>query len=206
MKQINLKVNKRETGRKASKDYRRDDKVIGVFYMSGEESIPIITDSLSIRPIIYTEDTRIINLEIEGETNVRECVLKEVKFDPVTDKITHFDLIGLSKNSMMNFELPIILTGTAVGVREGGVLQQNMHKLKVKCLPSDLPEHLTIDISHLEVGMSVYVKELKLENVLIEASGETPIVSCSHSRIAKSDVVAATEPTAQAATEKPAEK
>jgi large subunit ribosomal protein L25 len=193
MEKITLKVNKRETGKKAVKDYRRSDRVVGVFYINGEDSIPILTDTLSLRPIVYTKDTRIIDLMIEGESSARECVLKEVTFDPISDKIKHFDLIGLAKDQKMNFEIPVVLSGTSIGVREGGQLQQNVHKLKIKCLASDLPENISIDISTLALGKTFYVHDLKYENIEFEAAGDTPIVSCSHSRASKSEGGAAAE-------------
>jgi large subunit ribosomal protein L25 len=187
MGNINLAVNKREIGKKAAKNYRRNDKVVGIYYKSGEDSIPILADTLALRPIVYTKETHLINLQIEGDSTVHECVLKDVTFDPVTDKIKHFDLIGLTKGALMNFEIPVILTGSAIGVREGGQLQQNVHKLKIKCMPANLPEHISIDISSLALGKTIYVSDLKLDNVEIDAVAETPIVSCTHSRASKSE-------------------
>jgi len=187
MGQITLKVEKRETGKQTSKRFRREGKVPGIYYHKGEDSIPILSEPLALRPVVFTKETHIINLEIEGE-ETKECVLKDITFDPVTDQITHFDLIGLTRGQIMTFDLPVVLTGSAVGVREGGIIQQNIHKLTVKCKPSDLPSSVTIDISDLDIGNSIYVGSLELKDVEIEASEETPIVSCTHSRVSRSDM------------------
>ncbi len=187
MSQITLKVEKRETGKQIAKQYRREGKVPGVYYIRGEESIPILSDPLSLRPVVFTRETHIISLEMEGE-EPKECVLKDITFDPVTDKITHFDLIGLSRGEMMNFEVPVVVTGAAPGVREGGILQQNIHKLNIRCRPSKLPSKVEVDISELELGSSIYIGSLNLDDVEIDAADETPIVSCIHSRVSKSDL------------------
>jgi large subunit ribosomal protein L25 len=187
MSQITLKVEKRETGKQIAKQYRREGKVPGVYYIKGEEPIPILSDPLSLRPVVFTRETHIISLEMEGK-EPKECVLKDITFDPVTDRITHFDLIGLSRGEMMNFEVPVVVTGSSPGVREGGILQQNIHKLNIKCRPSKLPSKVEVDISELELGSSIYISTLNLEDVEIEAADETPIVSCIHSRVSKSDL------------------
>lgn len=199
MEQITLKVEKRETGKQISKKYRSENKVPGIFYFKGTEAIPILSDILALRPIVYTKETRVINLEIPGE-EVRECVLKDVTFDPVTDKITHFDLIGLSRDTIMSFEVPVSLVGAAKGVREGGNLQQSIHKLNIKCLPKNLPGQLEVDITNLELGSSIYISSINIEGVEIDLPGDTPIVSCVHSRVSKSESVAseATQENAQA--------
>ncbi len=187
MSQITLKVEKRETGKKAAKQYRRAGKVPGIYYIKGEEPIAVIAEPNQLRPIVFTNETHIISLELDGE-EAKECVLKEVTLDPITDKITHFDLIGLLRGTVMNFEVPVVVTGSAPGVREGGILQQNIHKLNIKCRPSNLPSRVEVDISKLELGSSIYISSLELPDVEIEASDETPIVSCIHSRVSKSDL------------------
>lgn len=186
MEQITLNVEKRETGKQVSKRYRRENKVPGIFYYQGTVAIPILSDILALRPIVYTKETRVINLAIPGE-EVHECVLKDVTFDPVTDKITHFDLIGLSKDTVMNFEVPISLVGAAKGVRAGGNLQQSIHKLNIKCLPKNLPGQIEIDITNLDLGTSLYVSSINIEGVEIDLPADTPIISCVHSRVSKSE-------------------
>ena len=193
MAHLDLKVSKRDTTSQTAKSLRNKGFVPGIFYGQGFENIPIVSDLLTLRPVIYTKFTNIISLEIEGSPEKHECVLQDVTFDPVTDKITHFDLIGLIPGAHMTFEVPITLSGQAIGVREGGLLQQNIHKVKVKCLPRDLPQNLVVNVSDLGVGHSVYIKDVKLDNVVFEAPDDTVIVSVGHSRVTASTKTAETK-------------
>jgi large subunit ribosomal protein L25 len=186
MEQIILKVKKRETGKQVSKRYRRDGHVPGIFYIKDEQAIPILSDPKSLRPIVYTNATHIVNLQIEGN-EPREAVLKDVRFDPLTDKIVHFDLIGLSPDKLMTFEVPITFSGVAVGVKEGGILQQNIHKIPIKCLSKHLPSSIAINITDLHIGKTIYVHDIVIEDVTIDMPGDTVILSCAHSRVSKSD-------------------
>lgn len=201
MEQISLKVKKRETGKSFARNFRRKGLVPGVFYKSGEPSIAILSDPISLRPIVYTSETHIISLQIEGETESRDCVLKDATFDPINESMVHFDLIGLSKEPM-TFEVPLVLTGIAIGIRDGGIIQHSLHKLPVKCLPVNLPAHVSIDITHLGVGKSIYISDLPVDNYTIDMPGETVLVSCTHSRTSKAIEVAATEAAAAPAAAK----
>ena len=187
MSQIILKVEKRETGRQIAKQYRREGKVPGIYYIKGQDPIPVLSDTNSLRPVVFTKEIYIISLEMPGE-EPKECVLKDITFDPITDQITHFDLIGITRGEMMNFEVPVVVKGASPGVREGGILQQNIHKLNIRCRPSKLPSSIEVDISELELGSSIYIATLNLEDIEVEASDDTPIVSCIHSRVSKSDL------------------
>lgn len=196
MNQIQLQVQKRETGKQVSKRYRSDDKVPGVFYfkeVSEKEaqndvnvvSIPIIATPIALRDVVYTSEMQIIDLHIEGEENVRECILKEVTFDPVTDSIKHFDLLGIRRGFTMSFEVPITLKGTAIGVRDGGTLQHTLLKVNIDCLPKDLPNSIEVDISSLKIGHAIYVKDLEIENVKINAQPDAVVVSIVPPRVIK---------------------
>ncbi len=181
--QIAIKAKRRETGKKAAKSSRKRGMVPGVFYVKTGEAIPFEVKPLDLRPIVYTSQTKIINLEIEGDSEVRECVLKETQFDPVTDQILHVDFMGIIRGQKITVEVPIVLKGTSKGEREGGILQQSLRSAHISCLPKDLPSALEIDISHLEIGDSVYVKDFGLEHIEIHLSPETAVATVSHPRV-----------------------
>ncbi len=215
--QIQLKVQKRETGKQQSKKHRREGMVPGVFYLKevkkqdgGSEewkniSIPIVTSPLALRSVVYTSEMKIVDLFIEGEDKPRECILKDVDFDPITDQITHFDMLGIRRGFKMTFEIPIILKGTPAGVKDGGVIQHSLHKVLVECMPKDLPNVIEVDISHLNIGNSIYLKEIELENVEILASSESVIVSVVPPRIVKTAAEEAAEAAEAEAAEAAAE-
>lgn len=175
--QFQLTVKRRETGKKGAKATRNANMVPGVFYTKGEDAIPFAVNPIDIRPLVYTSETKIINLKFESEDEVREGVLKQVDFDPVTDNIVHLDIFGFTRGQKMNVDVPINLLGSAKGLKEGGLLQHPLYKVSVECLPKDLPSHLEINIEHLGIGDSVYIKDLDYPELSFNVPEDTVIAS-----------------------------
>ena len=193
MSEIILKAEKRDTGKKGAKKVRASGMIPGIYYTEGSESIPVAVHPLALRPIVYTAHKKIFDLYIDDSTQPLECVLKDTFFHPVTDKILHFDLFGVKSGKMMGVEVPIILKGQAIGVRDGGVLQHTTHRVKLHCLPADMPDSFEVDISNLSIGKSVHVKDIAREGIHFDVALDTVIVSCLHPRLVKEETpVAAT--------------
>ena len=182
MSEITLKARRREPGRSAARAMRRESIVPGVYYFHGEESVSIAAHELALRPLIYTSETHLIRLELEDGEEKR-CILKAVDFDPITDRPTHFDLMGVAAGERMRTEVPVSLTGTSIGVKDGGVQQFVIHRLDIECLPKDLPEHVEIDVTNLKVGDSVHVADLDLGDVTILNVPEQTIVTIVPPRV-----------------------
>ena len=85
MSVLTLKAKRRDTGKKSARALRRDNAVPGVYYISGDEGLPISVDSLELRPVVYTSEMRIVSLEVDSD-EARPCILKDVTFDPITDR------------------------------------------------------------------------------------------------------------------------
>lgn len=184
MKEIELIVKKRDTGKKASAAYRRGGEVPGVYYAKGEENLHILTNPLALRDIVYTQMTRIVSLNVEGEDTNKRCVMKKVVFDPVTDAITHFDLLGIKDGQSINVAIPFKLVGQSIGVRNGGKMQHVLLKAKVNCLPENLMEYIEVDISKLKIGQSIAIKDLtNTEGLNFEISTETVICHVTRPRV-----------------------
>lgn len=182
MAEITLKATIRDyKGRTASNAARREGKVPGVFYLGSEKNISIEVEALDLRHLVYTSETHIVDLQFSDGSS-EAAVLREVQFDPITDRMMHFDLIGVVRGQMMKFEVPVVLEGSCEGVRLGGVLQQTLHKLEVECLPKDLPQHIGVDITNLNIGESLLVSDLKIDGVSIITNGEQPLVILGHPR------------------------
>lgn len=165
MSEISLKASKREISSKgANNKLRRTGFVPGVLYSKGTEPAHISVFEGDLKKLVYTSETHIVNLQIEGQEGI-QSILKTVQFDPVTDKVIHFDLLGITVGQELELEVPVSVVGQAKGVRDGGVLQQSLHKLHVACLPKNIPEHITIDISNLSVGEAIHIKDLNYEGV-----------------------------------------
>jgi large subunit ribosomal protein L25 len=132
--------------------------------------------------LVFTPKTHLISLEIEGHEE-QECIIKEVQFDPVTDRVIHFDLLGLTKGEKIILEIPVQLVGTPAGVKEGGIIQHIRHKLEIECLPRNIPEHIVIDVSGLKLGDSFHIKDLQLEDIEFIEPEEAMIVQVTHAKI-----------------------
>jgi large subunit ribosomal protein L25 len=177
MEKVIIEANERKTINKRSRNILRNEgRVPGVLYGSRMEPIPIDVTRLVINPLVFTAKTNLISLKLNGHDEY-ECVIKDVQFDPVTDEVLHFDLIGLTRGEKIQLEVPLKLLGNAVGVKEGGLLQESMHKLSIECLPKDIPQSLELDVTELNIGDSIHVSDLNFENITILNPEDTIVVS-----------------------------
>lgn len=192
MSEITLNARKREDYKESTLNQMRKKGVIpGIYYGHGVENITIAANELDLRPIIYTTESRIVNLKFEDDKSF-SCILKDVQFHPVSDKPLHFDLIAIKEGEVMNLEVSIHLTGTAIGVREGGMLQHILHKLDIECLPANIPSHIDVDITGLNINDSFKVSDLKLDNIKILNDENASIVSVVPPTVEKEPEVAET--------------
>jgi large subunit ribosomal protein L25 len=177
MSEVNIKATKRTISTKSSVNQsRKNGFVPGIYYSKGAEPIPITLPELSLKSLVYTTETHLINLQID-DTEVKKSILKNIQFDPVTDNIVHFDFQGISLDQQIEIEVPVTLEGQSKGVKDGGLIQHTLHKLHVSCLPTDIPEHITLNVSNLGIGDSIHVKDIALDKVKILNNPNVIIVS-----------------------------
>jgi large subunit ribosomal protein L25 len=138
----------------------------------------------------------VINLKVDDDKGL-SCILKDVQFHPISDKPIHFDLIAIKEGESITIEVSVQLKGTAPGVKEGGVIQQILYKLELECLPSNIPSHIDVDISNLNVNDSIKVGDLKIENVKILNDENSAIVAVVPPTVEKEPVVEAVEEPAE---------
>jgi large subunit ribosomal protein L25 len=200
METTKIKASERKDFSKSeTRRIRNEGYIPGVFYSKNNQPIHINVADKAINPLVFTAKTHLISLQLEGHDEY-ECIIKDVQFDPVTDKLIHFDLLGLTKGEKIILEIPVRLTGTPVGVKEGGIIQHVMHKIEVECLPRNIPEHIVIDISDLKLGDSIHISDLNYKEIEFTDSKESMIVQVTHAKI-KEEVA----PVAEAVGEEPAE-
>ncbi len=177
-------------GRRA-KQVRAQGNIPGVFYAHGEGNINIQVPKLGLDPLIYSSETHIIDLRFQDGTS-KKCILRDVQFDPVSDRPIHFDLQGLREDEKLTMEVPIVLIGgIPQGVRDGGILQHMIHKLRVSCLPKDIPEKVEVDVSGLAMNHSIHVRELNVPHVIVLESPDSPVVGVVPPTLHKEAEVAA---------------
>jgi len=196
-----LKAKKREiTTKGAVKQLRREGYVPGIFYSKGNEGIPFAVEEVELNKVVFTSERNIIQLTFEDEKDTLGCVVKDVQFDPVSDKIVHVDMQGVTLGELLQLEVPISFVGSPVGVKEGGILQEQLHKIEIECMPRHIPQSLEVEISELGIGDSIFVKDLEFENIKFITPEDAVIVSVT---APKAEVEETTEDVTEEGTAEP---
>ena len=167
-------------GKGDAKKLREESQVPCVLY-GGEEQVHFYAPMIMFRPLIYTEDAHFVNLNIEGQEF--RCILQDIQYHPVSDIILHADFLELHTGKFIKMMIPVHFVGRALGVQKGGKILVNERKLIVKALPKDMPESIVIDISKMDLGDTVKVKEVKTENYEILNSPNVTIASVNVPRV-----------------------
>lgn len=163
MKKVSLSGSLRENvGKKDAKRVRREGKIPCVIY-GGEKQIHFAVEDLAFDSLIFTPDVYEINLDIDGKKFT--AILQEVQYHPVTDKVLHADFLEVLDGKPVIVGIPVHLVGDSIGVIRGGKLIQKMHKLRVKGLINKIPEFVDIDISKVNIGGSVKIREIEMEDL-----------------------------------------
>lgn len=197
MQEITLQAEVRKQVGTGTRALRRNGKVPGVFYIAGEQNIPVAIDEKSLKPLIYTSETHVINLSL-NEGGTKSCILRDIQFDPITDRPIHIDLQGLREDKEIAIEVPVVVTGgIPAGVRDGGILQSFMHRLRISCLPKFIPDHVAIDATELKVNQFVHVRDLKIENVRLLDNETSTIVGVIPPTVEKEATPAVAEAAAE---------
>lgn len=191
MATMNLTAQKREDlSNSATKMARKKGNIPGVFYFKNASPVSIYVKDTALNPFVYTSEVRIINLQIEGADKAQNCILKDIQFDPVSDKPIHFDLLGISENEKIKVEIPLKMVGSPVGVKDGGVLQQSVHSIEIECLPGDIPAHIDIKIDHLKIGDAIHVSDVEADKFEILDNPGTTIVAVVPPAVEKTETSA----------------
>jgi len=182
MKTISISAKKRnEVGKKSTRELRKAGMVPCVMY-GGDNVIHFYADEKDFIHLIHTPDVFLINLDIEG--NSHKAILQAKQFHPVTDALLHVDFIEVFEDRPFIVRLPIKLTGSSIGVKNGGKLRQRRRVLKVKGLLKHLPEFLEIDMTNVDIGDVIKIGDLSFENLEILDPFRSMIFSVVSSRVA----------------------
>jgi len=167
MAEVTLKVEKRELrGKGPAKKLRAEGKIPAIFYGHGEESIPLTLDAKMLHTILHAHvgENVIFDIKIPGQKRVMKAIIREIQHHPARGDILHLDLQHISMKEKLTVQVPVILVGSPLGVRtKGGILQHILHEVEIECLPADIPEHIEADVSQLDVGDSIHIRDLSLE-------------------------------------------
>lgn len=177
-----------DLGKKANKALRANGEVPCVIYGAGENVNFYVTEK-DLMKLLYTPKVYLVNITINGKSY--KTAMREIQFHPVSDKVLHIDFYQVSEEKPVVMEVPVKLTGFAAGVKLGGKLIQVMRKLKVRAIPANLPDELVVDVTPLELGKSMKVKELGFEGFEIVNSPEVVVANVKITRDARAAAAAA---------------
>ncbi len=180
MKSIAISGSVRQNvGKRDAKELRYQGLVPAVLY-GGKEQTALSVSAADLKPVLYTADVVIVELNIDGQT--KRAIVQDAQFHPLTDLVTHIDFLELFDDKEVSLNIPIKLTGTSPGVKMGGKLVQKLRNLRVKALPGNLPQEIEVPMESLEVGKSYRVAQVQLENAKVLNNADDTIVSVIMSR------------------------
>jgi large subunit ribosomal protein L25 len=164
------------SGKGGARQLRVAGRTPAVVYGAGEQSVPISFDSREFDTILrkHGGGTFILDLRIAGREGLDlKTIIKDVQRDPLTSRITHVDLQHVSLTQLVTVDVPVHLKGTAIGVKEGGVMEVFVRELEVQCQAGQLPEVIDVDITPYGRGQSLHVRDLPpMEGVTVLTSGD----------------------------------
>jgi large subunit ribosomal protein L25 len=150
------------TGKGSARKLRAAGRVPAVIYGHGEETRKLSVDAHELMTLfskIRVEST-VITMNIDGETEPSRALVREVQRHAFRDDVVHVDFYQIHAGEMLTVQVPVRLVGAAPGVKAGGVLQHSLSEIEVRCLPDRIPTTLDVDISALEIGDSVHVRDI----------------------------------------------
>ena len=161
------------TGKKDSKALRNQGNVPCVLY-GGEKQVCFYAHENDFRNLVYTPDVFIVELDIEGEKC--RAVMQDLQFHPVTDKLLHLDFLEIFDDKEVTVTIPVHLKGNAVGIRDGGILSFRRRKIITRAIPGNLPDYIEINIEDVEIGQSIFIKDLRDERYTFLAPDNAVVV------------------------------
>ena len=172
------------TGKQAAKRLRRSEMVPCELY-GGAQNIHFSVSPKVLKDLVYTPDFKVANLEIDGKTY--RSIMRSLQVHPVSEEILHVDFLLLQEGRKIKVDVPVRFEGVAAGVKSGGKLTQKVHAVSIKTTPEELVDQVTLDVSSLELGQSVRVRDIKLsDNIEILNNPGIPLASVAIPRALKS--------------------
>ncbi len=176
MAQSTLNVLKRKRmGKSGAREIRKEGNIPAVLYGKGTETLSLVINPTELKEALSTDAGENTLLEIrvkDEEAEIQKLsLLREVQYDYLTDKPIHLDFQALDMNEKITVAVPVQIEGSAKGVKEGGILEEILREISVECLPTNIPNSFSVDVTELEIGHSIHVNTLEIEegvNILHE--------------------------------------
>ncbi len=190
MAEIIIHAQQREaTGKEAAKRLRNAGLAPVIVYKKGKIGVNLAVKSVDLIHALHTSagENVIIKLEYEkdGKKTHKTVIIKEMQHHPIRGNIIHIDFSEISLTQSIQVKVPIHPVGEAVGVkRDGGILEHVLWELDIECLPTQIPEKIDVNVDELEIGDSIHVKDLKVDNdIKILTDPEEVVMIVEHPKI-----------------------
>jgi large subunit ribosomal protein L25 len=194
MAEVTLEVTRREqTGKEVAKKLRRDGKIPAVVYGGHKEPVAITVDRKSVSELVTKSEhgvRSVFLLKMAGSDQQRHAMIKEITIDPISRKMKHIDFVRVVMDELVKVTVPVHINGTAIGVKEGGILDWQVRELHIETLPTSIPDTIEVDVTALGGHDYLRVKDLTLpEGARVLDDPERVVVGVTH---AKAEAVDAT--------------
>jgi large subunit ribosomal protein L25 len=174
-----LQADKREdTGKGVARKLRAAGRVPGVLYGQGVDPVALSVDAREMFRVLHggAGANALVDLVVGGTDYL--AMAREIQRDHIHNKLIHIDFLAVSRTETITASVPVIETGEAAGVKEGGVVEHHLREVTVECFPQDVPDQIEVDITDIELGGMLHVSDLTApEGVLIVTSMEDAVLS-----------------------------
>ena len=167
------------TGKTDSKALRNQGNVPCVLY-GGEKQVCFYAHENDFRNLVHTPDVFIVELDIEGEKY--RAIMQDLQFHPVTDKLLHLDFLQIFDDKEVTMTIPVHLEGMSIGIRNGGVLSFRRRKIITRAIPGNLPDYIEINIEDLDIGQSIFIRDLRVDKYSFLAADNAVVVGVRTAR------------------------
>ena len=156
-------------GKNANRRLRAAGRVPGIVYGRGAEPVAVSVDPKDLERILLSETGHNTIFKLKVKDEEKDVLIRECQRDPVREGILHADFVAVSMDQTMSFDVPIEIMGIPAGVRlQGGILDLVLREIHLECLPGDLPDHLRFDVTDLEIGDSVRIEQLEVDEAKVK--------------------------------------
>jgi large subunit ribosomal protein L25 len=188
MAETRIQAQERDPQKATNQELRRSGIVPGIYYNRDGVNRCLQFERNTLTNLLRHE-IGLLRVEVNGET--LDCIIREVQRHPIRRDVLHIDLMGVVKGQKIRAHVPVHTTGTAAGMKEGGVLEVVMRDLDVECEPASLPPFIELDVSALGLNDAIKLGDLHLENIILHGDPSAPVVHVVPPRAAVEEAPAA---------------
>ncbi len=153
-------IPRKEIGKNANRRLRSRGQIPAVVYGKTTESMSVAVNPKEVVSILHLESGRNTVFKLKINEKQMDVLIRDLQVDPIRGTLLHADFQTISMDETRVFNVPIELVGDAEGVKEGGIVDIVVREIEVVCLPRDVPDHISIDIAHLNIGEAFRVRDL----------------------------------------------